>query len=392
MNDDVINQCREHIFMKILHIAECTGGVERYLLMLLPRLEKKGIRQSFICSKNYDTTKFENLVDNVKQIDLKRTFSPSEVVRNVCLIRKQILHEHPDIVYCHSSFAGVLGRLAAIGVKCSVVYNPHGWAFNMRMKGMKLKRILFLLIEKCLAMCTDKFICISNAEKESALKFHIAKEKKLELIPNGIDLDAVINATPISRAKLGIPDDAFVVGMVGRISPQKSPDVFIRAAKLINEQISNSVFMIVGDGEERDKIETFAKNEGLNLIVTKWTENPYSYLNVFNVALLLSRWEGFGLAIVEYMAARINLVATRVDAIPMLIDDRVDGLLVDVDSPEEVCSKVLWLRNHQEEALKMKYCALQKVKENYNINRVVDQHVKMFVDLCHKLERNDKLS
>ena len=117
--------------MKILHIAECAGGVERYLQMLLPRLEARGMEQFFICSRNYDECRYRNVVDGVKQMDLTQSFSPLRVVRKVWAIRQQIKCVNPDVLYCHSSFAGGLGRLAAIGLPCKVVYNPHGWAFNI---------------------------------------------------------------------------------------------------------------------------------------------------------------------------------------------------------------------------------------------------------------------
>lgn len=118
--------------IKILHIAECAGGVERYLQMLLPRLESKRLRQYFICSMNYDPRKYRDMVDGVEQMDLRQTFSPFQIVGKVFSIRKMIKRLSPDVVYCHSSFAGGLGRVAAIGLPCKVVYNPHGWAFNIK--------------------------------------------------------------------------------------------------------------------------------------------------------------------------------------------------------------------------------------------------------------------
>lgn len=117
--------------MKVLHIAECAGGVERYLAMLLPLLEKRNITQYFLCSQDYDKDKFAGMVDGVRQMDLKQSFSPLYVLSKVLMLRKEIKQTAPDIVYCHSSFAGGLGRLAALGLGCHVVYNPHGWAFNI---------------------------------------------------------------------------------------------------------------------------------------------------------------------------------------------------------------------------------------------------------------------
>ena len=116
----------------------------------------------------------------------------------------------------------------------------------------RLKSQIFLYIERLLARCTDKIICISEAERVSALKHKIADNEKLKVILNGIDFKAIESATPIQRKDLNIPEDAFVVGMIGRISAQKAPDIFIKAAKNIQKKIPNSYFIIVGDGEQRE--------------------------------------------------------------------------------------------------------------------------------------------
>ena len=366
--------------MKITHILECAGGVERYLELLAPRLKKEGFEQTIICSNSVNLDKLKESADACYVTDMRQTFNPVAVIKIIRQVHIAITISKLDIVYCHSSFAGVFGRIAAIGTHCKVVYNPHGWAFNMRnTSSMKLR--VFRTLEQLLAHFTDKIVCISEAEFESAIDKNISSEDKLELIPNGIDIDAVRSAIAVKRSHLGIADDAFVVGMIGRLSAQKAPDVFIRAAEIIHKEIPNSAFIIVGDGEQREEIETFARQHGLHLVVTGWTDKPYSYLKAFNVAMLLSRWEGFGLAIVEYMAAEKNVVATRADAIPSLIEDGEDGFLVDIDNPEQAADKVLWLHIHPNEAEEMRQKALRKVKDKYDINRVVKQHINMFNEL-----------
>lgn len=243
---------------------------------------------------------------------------------------------------------------------------------------MSIKSIIFVIIEKILSQCTDAIVCISKAEKQSALKEHIANESKIKVIENGIDISSVRSAEPLDRESLGIPSDSYVVGMIGRLETQKAPDTFIHAAKLIQEDIPNSFFIIVGNGDQTDEIQNYAKENNIRLIVTGWVDNPYSYLKLFDVALLLSRWEGFGLAIVEYMAAEKNIVATRVDAIPTLVDDGVDGFLVDMDSPEQVHDKVVYIHSHPDEAKLMRMNALKKVYEKYDIQRVADEHLRLF--------------
>ena len=246
---------------------------------------------------------------------------------------------------------------------------------------MSKKGFVYLCIERLLAKCTDRIVCISKAEKTSAVTHDIADDKKLELIQNGVDVKSVMNAVARKRSDLNIPDDAYVIGMIGRLSKQKAPDTFIHAANLIIKEIPNASFMIVGDGEQREEIEQYAKEHGIPLYITGWTDTPYEYLKVFDLAMLLSRWEGFGLAIVEYMAAEKNFIATRVDAIPTIVDDGVDGLLVDMDNAEDVRDKVMILYNDKDLSATLRKNALKKVCENYDISRVAEQHIKMFNDL-----------
>lgn len=364
-------------YIKVLHIAECAGGVDKYLSMLMPLLKKNNIQQCFICSQNYDSEKYKLWNEGVFPINMNQSFNPINLWKNIKKIRNILKQTKPDIIYCHSSFAGGLGRIASIGLNCKIIYNPHGWAFNI----ISAKRYIYLFIEKILELITDKIVCISEAEKTSAINKHITSSQKLELIPNGIDITTVQNAVPKSRESLGIPKDSYVIGMIGRLSPQKAPDIFIKAVNQIKKEIPNIHCIIVGDGELKPEIQQYAKQHSIPLLITGWTNEAYSYLKIFDIALLLSRWEGFGLAIAEYMAANKNFIATNVDAIPTLVENNIDGLLVNPDSPEEVKEKILYLYTHPFEAENMRKKALQKVKEKYEIHRVAYQHIDLFKQL-----------
>lgn len=363
--------------MRIAHIVECAGGVEKYLEMLIPLLKEKGYSQCLICSKNFSTEKFKNKADRIIITDMQQTFNPIKIF-NICRqVKAAIKACSPDIIYCHSSFGGVYGRIAAAGSNSKCVYNPHGWAFNRKSR----KSFIFKFIEKTLALYTNSIICISKAEMDSAINTNITNPARLKLITNGIDINQVANATPVSRKELGIDEKTLVVGMIGRVSPQKAPDTFIQAAKIIHDQIPNSTFIIVGKGEQEMEIKQLAKKNHIPLTITGWTEHPYAYLKIFDMAMLLSRWEGFGLAIAEYMAARKNFVATRIDAIPTLVTDRVDGILVDTDSPQQAADGIFWLKEHPEEASEMRQRAWKKVCSKYNISRVAEQHDELFQNL-----------
>lgn len=247
------------------------------------------------------------------------------------------------------------------------------------------KRVMYTAIEKMAAPFCNKIICISEAEKQSALDKKICVEKKLQVIFNGVDIEAYECGEhgKVKRADLNIPEDAFVVGMVGRISPQKAPDVFVKMARLVKDEVPNAHFIIVGNGNQEAEIRKYAEDNDFseNLHITGWVDNPMSYVELFDVACLLSRWEGFGLALPEYMMAGKPIVASRVDAIPNIIRDGENGLLVEADDATRASEAVLRIYREKELKDKLILQGLEDVHSRFNARRVSEEHGMLFHEL-----------
>lgn len=368
--------------IKILHVAQAAGGVDRYIRMLLKYLDKDKFENILVCSQDFHREDYDGLVNSFEQIEMNRAIGVNDL-KSIRRVRMLIKKYNPDIVYAHSSKAGAIARAADIGLKNHCVYNPHGWAFNMRCSDKK--RMMYTAIEKIAAPFCEKIICISDAEKQSALDKKICGEKKLQVIFNGVDIEAYECGEhgEVKRADLNIPEDAFVVGMVGRISPQKAPDIFVKMAKMVRDKIPNAHFIIVGNGNQEAEVRKYAEDNGFSdcLHITGWVENPMSYVELFDVACLLSRWEGFGLALPEYMMAGKPIVASRVDAIPNIIEDGENGLLVEVDDVTGASEAVL--RIYQESGLKDELVAhgYEDVHKRFNARRVSEEHGMLFENM-----------
>lgn len=365
--------------IRILHVAQAAGGVDRYIRMLLKYLDKEKFENILVCSQDFHEEDYRDLVDSFEQVEMTRAIGSSDL-KAIKEIRALIKKYNPDIVYAHSSKAGAITRVADIGLKNHCIYNPHGWAFNMRCSAKK--KAMYTAIEKIAAPFCDKIICISDAEKQSALDKKICREDKLQVIFNGVDIEAYENEVhgAVKRKDLNIPEDAFVVGMVGRISPQKAPDVFVKMAKHVKDEVPNAHFIIVGNGNQEDEIRKYAEDNDFSnsLHITGWVDNPMSYVELFDVACLLSRWEGFGLALPEYMMAGKPIVASRVDAIPNIIRNGENGLLVEVD--DDIGTSKAVLRILREDGLRKKIVAqgLEDVHNRFNARRVSEEHSKLF--------------
>lgn len=364
--------------IKILHVAQAAGGVDRYLRMLLKYLDKDRFENVVILSQDFKKANYINLVNAYETVEMQRSICIHDLKVSKD-IRRLINKYNPDIVYAHSSKAGAVARMADIGLKNICIYNPHGWAFNMMTSARKQN--MYALIERMASLFCDKIICISDAEKKSALEKKICKEDKLQVIYNGVDIEAYEKSQhgTIRRADLGIPDDAFVVGMVGRLSRQKAPDVFIRVAKLVKEKISSAHFIIVGNGEMEAQIRQYAEQKRFNdsLHITGWVDDPISYVELFDIACLLSRWEGFGLVLPEYMMARKPIVATRVDAIPNIIEDSKNGLLVEADDVESTFKSIMKIYQDKRLQDKLVTNGTESIKL-FDAKRVGVEHQELF--------------
>lgn len=367
---------------RIMHIAQAPGGVERYLYTLLKKMNRDKYENILVLSQNYDLKKFEDLASKVECVEMYREINPLNEIKAIVHIRELIKKYKPDIVYMHSSKAGATSRIANIGLNNISVYNAHGWSFNMRCR--PAKQNVYALIERLLAPMCTKIVAISDYEKESALKRHICNSDKIEVVYNGIDFDEYETEAVVERSSLKIPQDAYVVGMVGRLARQKAPDVFVRCAQKIKNEIPNAFFVIVGNGNEQQQTEELISKLKLadSFLITDWVENPLDYIRNFDVAMLLSRWEGFGLVLPEYMLLGKPIVATKVDAIPNIIKDGENGLLVEMDDYQAAAEKVIELHNNADLYNRLKINGLACVQEKFNAERVARETEAIFEKIC----------
>ena len=369
--------------IKIMFIAQAyPGGVPVYIETLAKHLDSSKYEKILVCSYAYEEARFAPYFDAIEKVGMERSISASKILKPAWTTRKLIKKYKPDVVYCNSSIAGAVGRLAAIGCGAKVLYNAHSWAFNMRISNKK--KLFYRWIEKFFAVFTDKIICVSNFEKKSALDNHICSEKKLEVILNGIDIAEVeqkIENSKLTRASLNVPESAYIVGMVGRISEQKAPDVFVKAARKIKDAIPDAFFIIVGDGPDQSEVEKMISDLGLkdSFLITGWVNNPIDYLALFDVAVLLSRWEAFGLVLAEYMAASKPIVCTNADAMPELVHIGENGFVVNVDDCDAAAKSIVQLANNKEQSASMAFNGYQKAKDFFDIKCEVKAFKKCMV-------------
>ena len=368
---------------KIVHIAQSAGGVQEYLYMFLKNFDDENYENYLVVSQDYENNK-EKFMDYVKDIyivPMQREIQLKSDLKSIKEIRKVLKKIKPDIVYLHSSKAGALGRIALLfNFKVKILYNAHGWYFNAQISNKKKK--IFALIERVLAIKTNKIINISKSEYESALKYKIASKKKMCIIENGIDFTKFKDSNKYrdeTRKKLNIKDNEIVIGVVGRLSEQKDPMTMIKAFKEVYEENKNVKMLFVGSGDLEDNIKKFAENNNIldKVIITGWVDEVEKFIPAFDIAVLPSKWEGFGLVLIEYMACNKPIIASNVGGIKNIIKDEVNGYLINKENKKQLYVAIKKVIIEHNKAKKMIQTNLKYI-EKYNITVLIEEHKKLF--------------
>lgn len=252
-----------------------------------------------------------------------------------------------DIVHTHSSKAGVLGRCAArrAGVP-HVVHTVHGWGFNAEQSAPVFG--LYVALERMCAPWTDVLVHVAERDRLLGLQHRIGRPAQYRLIRSGVELARFRDEpTPpaVARRALGVPADAFVVGSVGRLVPQKAPLDLVDAFAEVAAAVPRAVLVIVGDGPLRGAVEARAAERGFadRVVLPGIRRDVPALLRAFDVFALSSRWEGLPRVFPQAMAAGLPVVATDVAGAVDIVEPGRTGFLVPPGDPAALAGAILRL-------------------------------------------------
>jgi glycosyltransferase involved in cell wall biosynthesis len=252
----------------------------------------------------------------------------------------QILHSHR---YKENLLAALLARRCNVSV---LVRTQHGLpeAFHglRSIKHQFLQRLDALVARRA----TDRIISVSPDMTRRLSAW--LKPEKIVTIPNGINFEEVHSTLTVEEAKerLGIPRDCHVLGTAGRLEPVKRLDIFLAAAQQIALRLSQTRFLIAGDGSHEVKLRAQAQAQEIRdkVLFLGHRNDIYDVLRAFDLLVLSSDHEGLPMVLLEALGLGVPVVARSVGGVPEVVQDGVNGLLVDSAEPgalAEACERVL---------------------------------------------------
>ncbi len=273
-----------------------------------------------------------------------------------------------DIVHTHSAKAGALGRIAAyrVGVP-AIVHTFHGFPFH----DFQLwpLRAAYIQIEKRLGRITDQFLAVGGAVAAQAINLRIAPAERIRTIASAIDLN-IPPASPGNRAAarrlMDLPDDALVVGTVGRLAPQKAPQDMVAAIAAMDR--ANVYCVWVGDGPMREEVARLVERRNLanRFLLLGERRDVAALLPGFDVFALSSHYEGLPCSLVEAMTCGLPVVATAVNAVPEVVVPGRTGLLVPAAAPALLGRALAYLLDHPSEGSRMAAAARVQLGDRFD--------------------------
>ncbi len=248
---------------------------------------------------------------------LQRSIHPRTDRRALLGLSRLLRELKPDLVHTHSTKAGLLGRLAAWRCGVPVVHTAHAWSFS---DGLSWKRKSWAIpVEALAGRITDRFITVSEADREVGTRWRVARWSQVRVVHNGVP-DVVPRASP----GVGGPP---VIALVARMAPPKDHALMLSALAAVQAPF---LLRLIGDGPDRSALEAQARELGIADHI-EWLgvrSDVPELLADAHIFALVSRQEGFSLAILEAMRAGLPVVASDVGGVTEAVRDGHNGIVV----------------------------------------------------------------
>ena len=363
-----MNKEKRLIFVISSSIA---GGGQIYLFNILAYLADK-YSILLICPEGFLLEKVRSEIN----IDTSQLSITPRTVHKLKSIIKKECDKYGDVyinahllgtaLWTKLAIADISGVHYTVTLHNKVLYPNMGW----------YKRIIYPYILKRIAKSECGFIAVSQEISDSVKQF---TDKDCTYIPSSVP----IKEPPVTISEDITKKENIKIGFVGRLSELKNPIRFLEMAAIVKQQLKGARFIIVGDGDQRLLVEDFIKEKQLGECVEMigFVNNPKEEMRKLDLLVISSNSEGTPLVLLESMSYGVPVVSTRVGAIPLVIDNGIDGVLSDNLEPASLAKGVVGLLTDKDKYISVSKAAFDKIKEKFSYEKNISRYMDVVLNV-----------
>ena len=370
--------------MRILHIISGldVGGAETFLLRLIPHLRNAGLQSSviYLSGEGQLVSDYRKAGITVYDCRLDRGLA---AVLGLCKLFSRVKSEKPDLIQTWMYHADLVGSILGLLFRKRVV-----WGVRQSNLGAQLNKRSTLFIARICSRIS-KYLprsIIYNSEAARTSHESIGYfRSKAEVVHNGIDCQKFTEepgAKKFIRTELRIPQDALVVGHIGRYDPQKDHATLLEAMPIVRATLPNVHFVLAGKGITWSNVGLFSKfdraEDGPWLHLLGPRSDIGNLLMSMDIVCSSSRGESFPNAVLEAMASGIPCVSTNVGDVTKLIGET--GIIVQPEAPNALADGCIsLLSRHPDERKELGERARQRVLNQFSLEKTAARFVEIYV-------------
>jgi glycosyltransferase involved in cell wall biosynthesis len=299
----------------------------------------------------------ERVID-VRTSNSPRPFTDARICRQLVRYCREA---GVDVIHAHSSkagaLAGIIGKMAGV----TSLYSPHGWSFERELS--PTARRAYVTAERVLARLHQRVIAVADTERTVALRDRVASGDRVATVPTGLR-NAVLPERHEARRQLGLEQDSFVVGWVGRVGPQKRSEQLPQLARGLGDL---GMLAVLGYGIAESEVGQALAGLGSRTV----SGDPLLLYAAADALVVTSRWEGLPLVVLEAMRASLPVVTYDVGGVRDAVVDGQTGFVVESGDVDALGDRLRQLAEDPHLADEMGRAAWRRFDESFRIDRMV---------------------
>jgi glycosyltransferase involved in cell wall biosynthesis len=379
---------RQSIRLLQLHDSAGMYGTESVIINLCKALSKTDYEPVIGCMTKKHGAK-PLLGDTAETCDLKTRYFPMKYKFDPLTVRQivtMIKESGVRLIHCHGYKSNLFGLICAKMTGISIVTTNHLFP-PMPLDDKKLQMYSKLDAHYTMKRL-DKVVAVSEDIKAKLAHTGI-HHTKIKVIENGIDLEPLQRGSEAKRTgarrSLGIQEGSFVIGTLGRLTPQKAHGVLLEATKQLLEKNSLLTVIIAGDGPLEAQLKTYAEQLNISHVVKflGFRKNIAELLQAMDLFVLSSVDEGLPMALLEAMAMKVPAIATEVGDVPKVIRNMETGILIKPNDATMLAEGFAYLIDNNEHRAVMAANAYENVRQYHSKEAMCAKYCEVYDEVMH---------